>query len=445
MAEPPPAGPREAPAERVIWQEDFREFAASGVPAGWEFWSPSAKHVLRVAAGGEGGGVEMSGQGAAHAKGSLRRRLPAMQADRHYRFEVRYRTQGISHPHNTVYAFVSWGDQRRFQLLAPKREENGWTVAELVLRPAAGSRALPSLELFAGWIPAGSVRWGGVRMTELARYEAPRRPVAVAVIDSRPPRTGDLLANADFYAAEIARARAVRPLDVVVLPEHFNTTQVAGDSEVTLDSEYLRRLGAAARAQRVNVLGSVILREGDLLHNTALLIDRQGRVAGKYHKTHLATPEALFTPLTRGEALEPIDTDFGRIGVLVCWDYHFPEAVRTLIQKGAEMLFVPLAGDGRLIEDGISMGIEYSGKAIVLDNRVPIVFAVTYGSTRNPSMIIDSLARVVAKSSDARHIISGEVDLAAQVIQWTGSDFRALYRADRRPELYGPLGGSEMP
>ena len=266
------------------------------------------------------------------------------------------------------------------------------------MRLPANAKGTVTVELFAGWIPNGSVHWGELTVTELFHSEPARNPVRVAVIDSRPPKAGGLLDNADFYAAEIGRAcKAERP-DVIVLPELFNTTQVVGDSEVTADSEYLERLKNAAKTHRVNLVGSVHLRENGFLFNTGMLIDRQGKIAGKYHKSHLSTPEALFTKTTRGDELEVVEADFGKIGILVCYDYHFPEAVRALVLK-ARRSSVPLAADGRLIENGISMGTEYSGRPS-LSTTGSVVFAVTHASTKNPSMIIDTKAQVVAKSSD---------------------------------------------
>lgn len=428
---------------RLLLYEDFGSFTAGGLPVGWTAWTPEPAMAMRIEEGSPTAyagknSVRMSGGGNQHAKGSIRRELTGLSAEKYYRFVANYSTQGIRHSHNSVYALVKWG-RNQFRLLVPTSESNKWVRAEATLKIPANANGTVTIELLAGWIPDGSVYWGELSVTELNRYEPARNPVRVVVVDSKPPQSGSLLDNADFYAAEIARAcKAERP-DVIVFPEHFNTTQVVGDSEVTADSEYLRRLEHAAKAHRVNLVGSVHFRENGILFNTGILIDRQGKLAGKYHKSHLATPEALFTKISRGNELEVIETDFGKIGILVCWDYHFPEAVRTLVLKGAEILFVPLAGDGRLMESGVSMGIEYSGKAIALDNRVPIVFAVTQGSSKNPSMIINTQAEVVARSSDQEHIIAGVVDTKERVFQWTGDDFKSVYRSDRRPELYGPL------
>jgi len=83
-----------------------------------------------------------------------------------------------------------------------------------------------------------------------------------------------------------------------------------------------------------------------LYHNTAVVYDTDGSVAGKYRKMHIPDDPAYyekfyFTPGDLG--FEPIDTSLGRLGVLVCWDQWYPEAARMMALKGAEMLIYPTA------------------------------------------------------------------------------------------------------
>ena len=83
-----------------------------------------------------------------------------------------------------------------------------------------------------------------------------------------------------------------------------------------------------------------------LYHNTAVVFDSDGRIAGKYRKMHIPDDPAYyekfyFTPGDLG--FEPIDTSVGRLGVLVCWDQWFPEAARLMALNGAEILIYPTA------------------------------------------------------------------------------------------------------
>lgn len=87
-------------------------------------------------------------------------------------------------------------------------------------------------------------------------------------------------------------------------------------------------------------------RSAGLYHNTAVVIERDGTIAGKYRKMHIPDDPAYyekfyFTPGDLG--FRPIDTSVGRLGVLVCWDQWYPEAARLMALQGAEMLIYPTA------------------------------------------------------------------------------------------------------
>lgn len=87
-------------------------------------------------------------------------------------------------------------------------------------------------------------------------------------------------------------------------------------------------------------------RTAGLYHNTAVVFESSGEIAGKYRKMHIPDDPQFyekfyFTPGDLG--FEPIDTSVGRLGVLVCWDQWYPEAARIMALKGAEMLIYPTA------------------------------------------------------------------------------------------------------
>jgi N-carbamoylputrescine amidase len=87
-------------------------------------------------------------------------------------------------------------------------------------------------------------------------------------------------------------------------------------------------------------------RTAGLYHNTAVVFERDGSIAGKYRKMHIPDDPGFyekfyFTPGDLG--FEPIDTSVGRLGVLVCWDQWYPEAARIMTLRGAELLIYPTA------------------------------------------------------------------------------------------------------
>ncbi len=102
----------------------------------------------------------------------------------------------------------------------------------------------------------------------------------------------------------------------------------------------------AARCNVVLVTSLFERRATGLYHNTAVVFEKDGSIAGKYRKMHIPDDPAYyekfyFTPGDLG--FEPIDTSVGRLGVLVCWDQWYPEAARLMALAGAEILIYPTA------------------------------------------------------------------------------------------------------
>ena len=104
---------------------------------------------------------------------------------------------------------------------------------------------------------------------------------------------------------------------------------------------------ALAKQYEVVIITSLFeKRTAGLYHNTAVVIEKDGSIAGKYRKMHIPDDPAYyekfyFTPGDLG--FHPIDTSVGRLGVLVCWDQWYPEAARLMAMQGAEMLIYPTA------------------------------------------------------------------------------------------------------
>ncbi|MBD5251621.1 MAG: carbon-nitrogen hydrolase [Bacteroides sp.] len=119
------------------------------------------------------------------------------------------------------------------------------------------------------------------------------------------------------------------------------------DLAVTIPSATTDYYSALARETGVVLVTSLFERRAPgLYHNTAVVFERDGSIAGRYRKMHIPDDPAYyekfyFTPGDLG--FEPIDTSVGRLGVLVCWDQWYPEAARLMAMRGAQMLIYPTA------------------------------------------------------------------------------------------------------
>lgn len=145
--------------------------------------------------------------------------------------------------------------------------------------------------------------------------------------------------------------RAVREggnVDVIVLPEdcYFDVDAPReGEVPETLDGYFVTRMRALAKKHHVNLLAGsfMLVAENGKHYNTSLFINRDGDIIGRYDKIHLMKAmnydESKF--VEGGVSQTVIDTDFGRVGMMVCYDLRFPELARGMVQDGADIIFVP--------------------------------------------------------------------------------------------------------
>lgn len=165
--------------------------------------------------------------------------------------------------------------------------------------------------------------------------------------------TADRAANVEKLKANIRKA-AGEGAELIVLQElhnglYFCQTEDTSmfDLAETIPGPSTETFGALAKElDIVLVLSLFEKRAPGLYHNTAVVLEKDGTIAGKYRKMHIPDDPAYyekfyFTPGDLG--FEPINTSVGRLGVLVCWDQWYPEAARLMAMRGAEMLIYPTA------------------------------------------------------------------------------------------------------
>lgn len=165
--------------------------------------------------------------------------------------------------------------------------------------------------------------------------------------------TADRTANIERLKANI-RMAASEGAELVVLQELHNGLYFCQTEDTSLFDQAepipgpsTETFGALAKELGVVLVLSLFeKRAPGLYHNTAVVLEKDGTIAGTYRKMHIPDDPAYyekfyFTPGDLG--FEPIDTSVGRLGVLVCWDQWYPEAARLMAMRGAEMLIYPTA------------------------------------------------------------------------------------------------------
>ncbi|MGE3808615.1 MAG: carbon-nitrogen hydrolase family protein [Gemmataceae bacterium] len=182
----------------------------------------------------------------------------------------------------------------------------------------------------------------GVLSTARAEEPAPRaRPanplvrVVTVTQEGLQEKPGKPLLDATLSILD--RAASFKP-DIACLPETFTRGEPEG-----LDGPTIQRLSAWARAQSCYVICPLEVRDGDQTFNSAVLIDRAGKVVGRYDKIR-PTEGELEKQVCPGQIDPPIfETDFGRIGIQICFDVNWHEQWRRLKEKGARIIFYPSA------------------------------------------------------------------------------------------------------
>ena len=154
--------------------------------------------------------------------------------------------------------------------------------------------------------------------------------------------------------AEKIRRLAAKGAELVVLQELHNGLYFCQEENVEtfnqaepIPGPSTEFYGALAKELGVVIVTSLFERRATgLYHNTAVVLEKDGSIAGKYRKMHIPDDPGYyekfyFTPGDMG--FQPIDTSVGRLGVLVCWDQWYPEAARLMALAGAEILIYPTA------------------------------------------------------------------------------------------------------
>ncbi|MCL7451452.1 MAG: carbon-nitrogen hydrolase [Anaerolineae bacterium] len=252
------------------------------------------------------------------------------------------------------------------------------------------------------------------------------------------PALGRLEATMQALERLIPRAAGA---SLLVLPElcnsgyNFRSAEEAWrTSEEVGDSVFLRLLASLCREHGFHIVSGFNERQGDHLYNSAVLVGPDGYV-GRYRKLHLFMNEKdFFEP--GDEGLPVFDIGACRLGMLVCFDWIFPEAWRILAMKGADVICHP----SNLVLPGLA---QRAVPIRALTNRVYVVTANRIGSEGDltftgMSTIADPKGDLLAQAPPAEEavtVVDADVGLARDKKITARNDLFA----DRRPDAYGML------
>lgn len=274
--------------------------------------------------------------------------------------------------------------------------------------------------------------------------------------------SADLAANLEKTKAQI-RILAAQGAELVVLQElhrgpYFCQQENSDffDLAEPIPGPSSHELGELARELQLVIVASLFEKRGvGLHHNTAVVIERDGSIAGKYRKMHIPDDPGYyekfyFTPGDLG--FNPIETSLGKLGVLVCWDQWFPEAARLMAMAGADVLIYPTAigwspeepDDEHLRQRDAWITVQRSH---AIANGLPVVSVNRVGHESDPaggagltfwgsSFVAGPQGEILwSASTDAEQSVVVPIDLSrSEAVRrmWP-------YLRDRRIEHYGDL------
>jgi predicted amidohydrolase len=281
---------------------------------------------------------------------------------------------------------------------------DGWTpVAGVYRAPERAARV--RLELHLRWTANGEVRFRGAALGEAV--PRPPRRVTLATVSHRPHATKTPTESRESFVRLVEEA-AAKGADIVCLPEGITVVGNGlpyAEAAEPVPGPSTELLGALAKRLRVYIVAGIYERAGDRIHNTALLVGRDGSLLGRYRKMSLPDEE-IEGGITPGADTPVFDTDFGRVGLFICWDSTYPEVARALAARGAEVLFLPIWG-----------GVEQLVQARAIENQVYVV-ASGYDFR---SGIFDRRGERIADANGAE-VVLATVDLAEPTVwEWLGN------------------------
>lgn len=205
---------------------------------------------------------------------------------------------------------------------------------------------------------------------------------------------------------------------------------------IPTDSPYIRGVCDACKAAGIYAAPNFYVEESGRRYDMSLLIDDRGTILGRQKMVHIAQAACFFeqdyyTPSEEG--FRVFDTPLGKIGIVVCFDRHYPESVRTSALKGAELILIPTANT----KDEPSELFQWEVKIQAFQNSVNIAMCNRTGledgmDFSGESIVADYNGETLALADNQEQLLFAEVDLPAA----RQARDRKPYTSLRRPELY---------
>jgi len=383
---------------------------------------------------------------------------PAPKPGRWARFRVKARWRDLERGYDCVNAAMTWlgrnGQMVGWEPMFPVKVEKRHVIYEGRTRVSEGAEVLAARLLIA-CSARGEIRWSDPQAEEVPPPR-PRRLRLGAAGGPLPPGKRTLRKNTDFYLA-LCREAAQKKIDLLCLPEIMLSggMPVRNDTLTKLAFEVPgKEIAPFQRFARENGMAlcfSVLEKNRELVHNTAILIDKTGELVGKYRKVHLAQPFEVWWGVTPGHDFPVFQLDTlknAKVAMNVCMDSSALESARVPARKGAEIICLPIMGDHRASTCWYGLPHDFDverwctiQRVRAMDNHVYMVVSRNAGYGTG---IFSPRGEVLAVSG-GRRVVWADVDLADLPRTTHDATFKGVCWYERREPAYGALAGGLLP
>lgn len=352
------------------------------------------------------------------------------------KFSAARRTIGVENPRHSGLVRIVWADAQgrivpaavpgasaepEHPLDGPADGQGRLLITGTYQAPPKATQA--TVELHLQHAPKGRVEWSDIVFEKSVAPAA--RKVRLATVQFMPtgksPRQ-----NCEEYVPMIAEA-ARQQADLIVLGEtipYVRTKQTPAENAEPIPGPTTDYFGSIAKRNGIHIVLSLYERESHLIYNTAVLLSPEGKLLGKYRKVCLPHGE-VEKGVAPGTEYPVFDTQFGKVGLMICYDGFYPEVARALAANGAEVIAWPVWGCDPLL-----------ARARACENRVYVVSS-TFSDPKSGWMIsavIDPAGKVLAQAIESGAVVVHEADLAKPLVgPYNLGDFHGMVQR-HRPE-----------
>ena len=321
----------------LIVNNDFSNGKVGSIPEGWvpEAKRPTLMPSFKKVFYGKKSALEVTGSGRKDVNGSIKTEV-SVEGGKTYLFKVRFRVSDELNPHRHL-LFQCYGPRNKDGIFEFEKKEKGWVEGAARIHFPGTGPAKAVVRIIFRHSEDGKATITDLSLTETEPL--PQRWVRVAVTSGKPLLTA---------VPEIVEKAAGEKADIILLPEFMNGGKMIVE---TLDGPSCSTMSKLARKYNMYVAGGIVRQSAssDQVFNTTVLYDRLGNFAGMYDKIHPYSPEVNEEGITPGDKIVVLDTDFGKVGFMTCYDSWFTDVAELTALRGAELVLFPNAGYYRSI------------------------------------------------------------------------------------------------